>query len=115
MLTIPNLPNKVNGVTWDSYVHNRNVFIVYDDQEIITYIYIPYSINGSYVQKLGQTSLVTKQIPLIMDAGDVMSATAGGQLSHIQLTTNGVDSLGINESENAVLEANLNIQTGMHR
>lgn len=43
---IPDLPNKVVGVTWDSNIHDRNIFIVYDKHDIFTYVYVKYSVYG---------------------------------------------------------------------
>lgn len=109
------MPNKVTGVTWDSNIADRNIFIAYNDHEIITYIYVQYSINGSFVQKVGQTILVTKQLPLLMYAGEVMSATSGGQLSQIILSTHDYEQIGINERDNVILETNFNKQLALHR
>lgn len=46
-VVIPDLPNKVVGVTWDSNIHDRNIFIVYDQHDIYTYVYVKYSIYGT--------------------------------------------------------------------
>jgi hypothetical protein len=45
---VPNLPNKVLGVTWDSNINDRNIFIVFDQHDIFTYVYVKYSIDGRY-------------------------------------------------------------------
>lgn len=46
---IPELPNKVEGVTWDSNIMDRNTFIVFDNHEIFTYIYINHSTEGKII------------------------------------------------------------------
>lgn len=46
VFTIPGLPNKIVGVTWDNNLSDRDVFIVYDEHDIFTYIYVKYSIYG---------------------------------------------------------------------
>lgn len=111
------------------------MFIVYDEHNIYTYIYIKYSIYGEFifnlnlsnnidcycfvlgssVQKVGQTSLVSKQIPLLMYAGEVMSATSGGQLTQLFLTSH--DSpVGITDSDQTIeLQSNFNKQLALHR
>ncbi|RZB40660.1 WD repeat-containing protein 19 [Asbolus verrucosus] len=115
VVSIPNLPNKVVGVTWDSNINDRNIFIVYDRHDIFTYVYVKCSIYGSSVQKVGQTSLVSKQTPLLMYAGEVMSATSGGQLTQLILNTHDSLQIGINERDQAILEANFNKQIALHR
>lgn len=65
--------------------------------------------------KIGQTILVTKQIPLLMYAGEVMSATSGGQLTQLMLTTHDSVQMGIIEKDQTVLETNFNKQISLHR
>ncbi|KAL3267293.1 hypothetical protein HHI36_011424 [Cryptolaemus montrouzieri] len=86
-IIIPDLPNKITGVTWDSNMADRDVFIVFNENEVFTYVYVQYSIYDSYVKKVGHTALVSKQIPLLMACGEVLAATSGGQLTQIQLNT----------------------------
>lgn len=45
---IGGLPNKINGVVWDNSFRDRNVFIVFDEHDVITYIYIKHSIYGKH-------------------------------------------------------------------
>lgn len=115
VLTIPSLPNKILGVTWDANLCDRNAFIVYDEHDIFTYIYVKYSIYGSSVQRVGSTSLVSKQTPLLMHAGEVMSATSGGQLTQLNLSTHDTMLLGITDRDQSVLDANFNKQIALHR
>lgn len=49
VISIPDLPNKVSQVIWDSNLADRNVFIVVDEQDIFTYIYIKQSIYGKHL------------------------------------------------------------------
>ncbi|KAK9870346.1 hypothetical protein WA026_006430 [Henosepilachna vigintioctopunctata] len=86
-IPIPDLPSKITGVTWDSNMADRNIFIIFNDSDIFTYVYVKNSIYDSSVKKIGQTTLVTKQIPLLMAAGEVLAATVGGQLTQLQLST----------------------------
>ncbi|EFA01913.1 WD repeat-containing protein 19 isoform X3 [Tribolium castaneum] len=115
VVLIPNLPNKVLGVTWDSNINDRNIFIVYDQHDIFTYVYVRYSINGSSVQKVGQTSLVTKQIPLLMYSGEVISATPGGQITQLILNTHDSPQIGVNEHDQTIQETNFNKQIALYR
>lgn len=42
------LPNKVLGVTWESNISDRNIFIAYDKTDIFTFIYVRLSTGGNY-------------------------------------------------------------------
>ncbi|KAJ8943661.1 hypothetical protein NQ318_005663 [Aromia moschata] len=115
VIPITNLPNKVLGITWDSNITDRNVFITYDEHEIVTYIYTRISIEGSSVKKVGQTILVSKQIPLLMYGGEVMSATSGSQLTQLLLATHDSVQIGIIERDQTILELNFDKQLALHR
>ncbi|XP_030765268.1 WD repeat-containing protein 19 [Sitophilus oryzae] len=113
---IQNIPNKVSGCTWDCNVSDRNIFIIYDDHEIHTYIYMRLYIEGTKVKKIGETVLVAKQIPLLMYQGEVMCATSSGQLSQLNLSTHDVSHIGVMlERDRKVLETNFNKQLELHR
>ncbi|KAF7280794.1 hypothetical protein GWI33_005520 [Rhynchophorus ferrugineus] len=114
LIMIPNMPNKLNGVTWDSNISDRNIFVVYDDHEIHTYLYIRLFIEGSKVKKIGETVLVAKQIPLLMYQGEIMCATSSGQLSQLNLTTHDVSHIML-ERDRKALETNFNKQLPLHR
>ncbi|XP_017769670.1 PREDICTED: WD repeat-containing protein 19 [Nicrophorus vespilloides] len=112
-LPVPELPNKVSGVTWDSNLTDRNVFIVYDENEIDTYLYVKFSVHGSCVKKIGKTTLASKQTPLLMYGGEIMSATSGGQLTQLTLSTH--DAAPLTEKDKSVLENNFAKQLDLQR
>ncbi|XP_063927605.1 WD repeat-containing protein 19 [Zophobas morio] len=115
VVAIPNLPNKVSGATWDSNINDRNIFLVHDQHDIFTYVYVKYSVHGPSVEKIGQTSLVSKQTPLLMYSGEVISATSGGQISRLMLNTHDSHQAGISEREHTILESNFHKQIALHR
>lgn len=85
---------------------------------ILTHFYfkiIFYIISGSYVRKIGETILVSKQVPLLMYAGEVMSAISGGQLAQLQLTTHDALQSGLMERDQTTLEENFNKQLNLQR
>ncbi|XP_072391731.1 WD repeat-containing protein 19 isoform X3 [Diabrotica undecimpunctata] len=114
-VAIPNLPNKVLGVVWDNNIAERNVFIIYDEHQITAYHYVSRSTKGSLVEVIGNTLLVTKQLPLLMYSGEVTSATSGGQITQLILTTHETPQLNVNEKDHTMLEANYNKQLSLHR
>lgn len=74
-----------------------------------------YFLLGSSVQRIGSTTLVSKQTPLLMHAGEVMSATSGGQLTQLNLSTHDSILLGIGDRDQSILELNFNKQIALHR
>lgn len=50
-----------------------------------------------------------------MFAGEVMSATSGGQLTQLNLSTHDSMLLGIGEKDQSILELNFNKQIALHR
>lgn len=50
-----------------------------------------------------------------MYAGEVMSATSGGQLTQLNLSTHDSTLLGITEKDHNILEINFNKQIALHR
>ncbi|XP_050295176.1 WD repeat-containing protein 19 [Anthonomus grandis grandis] len=116
LISIPNIPNKVKGVTWDSNISDRNVFIIYDDNDIHTFLYIRHHMGGAKVKKLGETVLVSKQVPLIMYQGEVMCATSTGQLSQLNLSSHDSSQIGmILDRDKKVVEANFFKQLELQR
>lgn len=45
-ISVPDLPSKITGVIWDGNLPDRDVFIVFNENEIITYAYVKNSIYG---------------------------------------------------------------------
>lgn len=46
IVSIPDIPSKILGVTWDSCMTERNTFIIHNEEEIYTYIYVKFSVYG---------------------------------------------------------------------
>ncbi|KAG8249279.1 WD repeat-containing protein 19 [Homalodisca vitripennis] len=86
LVLIPDLPTSAAGVLWDTWHPDRNVFIVYDSENMYTYIHIRDSITamelmvrlsytdysvalGQRVVRVGVTKLPTDQIPLVLHSG----------------------------------------------
>ncbi|VEN58981.1 unnamed protein product [Callosobruchus maculatus] len=91
IIPIPDLPAKTHGITWDSNINDRNIFIAYDDHEICTYAYIDNSVD------------------------EVMSASSGGQLTQILLSTHDSMQIGIMDKDQTILESNFNKQLNLLR
>lgn len=69
--------------------------------------------SGCSVKRIGVTSLVAKQIPLLMYAGEVTCATPGGQLFQVMLTTHDSQSTNVDKDNN--LESNFEKQLSLCR
>lgn len=79
------MPKQVVGILWD--FSHPSVFIVFDGKLCITYIFIRHSVNGKCVKKVGETKLLTDQIPLMLYDGDLCLYSNGGKLTTISLDT----------------------------
>lgn len=79
------MPKQVIGVLWD-YSH-PSVFVVFDGKLCVTYIFIRHSVDGKYVRRVGETKLLTDQIPLMLYDGDLCLYSTGGKLTTISLDT----------------------------
>lgn len=112
---IPEIPSKITGVVWDSNLADRNVFIIFNEQEIYTYVYIKYSVDGTSIKSLGKTILASKQIPLLMYAGEVMCATSGGQISQLTLSSHNFLQANLMGVDKNALESNFNKQLNLLR
>lgn len=79
------MPKQVVGILWD--FSHPSVFIVFDGKLCVTYIFIRHSVNGKCVRKVGETKLLTDQIPLMLYDGDLCLYSNGGKLTTISLDT----------------------------
>lgn len=70
---------------WDC-VHPQ-IFIAYNDKLCLTYVYVKYSVDGKHVTSIGETNLLSDQIPLMLYDGDLSLCTNTGKLSSVILTT----------------------------
>lgn len=50
-----------------------------------------------------------------MHSGEVLSATSGGQLTQLNLSTHDTNLMGIHEGDQNVLESNFSKQLALHR
>lgn len=78
------MSKQVVGILWD-YSH-PSVFVVFDGKVCTTYIFIRHSVDGKYVRQVGETKLLTDQIPLMLYDGDLCLYSAG-KLTTIYLST----------------------------
>lgn len=46
LVGVPDPPMQISGLVWDSNLADRNIFLIYNDQDIFTYIYIKFNIHG---------------------------------------------------------------------
>lgn len=73
--------------------------------------------KGPSVEFVGKTSMVANHLPLMLDSGEVVLATPGGQLTQLTLSTHeGQDGvIGIVEKDSDVLKVILQKQLLLHR
>lgn len=79
------MSKRAVGILWD-YSH-PSIFIVFDEKICVTYIFVRHSIDGKCVRRVGETKLLTDQIPLMLYDGDLCLYSTGGKLTTISLDT----------------------------
>nr|XP_022918657.1 WD repeat-containing protein 19 [Onthophagus taurus] len=114
VIMVPDMTHDVKGVLWESCVTERNVFIVFDNQDIYTYIYVKLSVYGPSIQKLGKTPFLSKQIPLLLYSGEVICTAPSGQIIRVILSTHHDNKQIGNNEDTANLENIFNKQLSLH-
>lgn len=61
---------------------------------------------GTSVKQIAKTILASKQIPLLMYGGEVMCATAGGQISQLTLSSHNFTQFSVVDRDKSILETN---------
>uniref|UniRef100_A0A1B6EAI7 WD repeat-containing protein 19 n=1 Tax=Clastoptera arizonana TaxID=38151 RepID=A0A1B6EAI7_9HEMI len=87
LLNLPEFPSTTTGVLWDLSQADKNVFIAFNNEKIITYVYLQSSIKGPSVVKVGETKLPLDQLPLVLQGGELTLETSSGKLSELTLST----------------------------
>lgn len=105
VILIPDFPKTYKGVIWDSS-NQSNVFLIFDNKICSTYILIRKSILGEHVKKVGETQLVSDQIPLIFNDGQLCLYATGGKINTITLTTH-LNNPGMGPKEHLEILKNL--------
>nr|CAD7410647.1 unnamed protein product [Timema poppensis] len=115
LLRIPEFPPNSMGVLWDSLAQDRNVFVVFDNSTIVTYIHVKDSLSGSMIEVVGTTKLPSNQVPLLLSGGLVLLETSSGKLTQLVLSTHEVTSSNIHDSHKDSLEQALAKQLLLRR
>ncbi|KAL7025046.1 hypothetical protein ACKWTF_013313 [Chironomus riparius] len=83
-ISIPNLPKQVSGILWD--FSHPSIFVAFDSKICSTYIFVRHSVDGKCVRKIGDSQLLTDQIPLMLYDGE-LCLYSNGKLTSISLDT----------------------------
>jgi WD repeat-containing protein 19 len=86
-IMIPNISKQVIGILFD--YSQPSVFVAFDNKVCTTYVFVRYSVQGKFVRKVGETKLLSDQVPLMLYDGDLCLYSAG-KLSTIYLSTHKV-------------------------
>lgn len=93
MILIPGFPKACKGIVWD--FAQTNVFVAFDSTICSIYIFVHQSVQGKYVEKVGETQINSDQTPILLNDGELCLSVNGGKLTTIRLTTHynsGIDS-----------------------
>uniref|UniRef100_A0A182K004 Uncharacterized protein n=1 Tax=Anopheles christyi TaxID=43041 RepID=A0A182K004_9DIPT len=84
-LRITEFPKHCTGVLWD--YSQPHIFVASDQNTCTTYAFVRVSVKGKIVEKVGTTSLISEQTPLMLYEGDLCLHGSGGKLTSIVLDT----------------------------
>lgn len=87
LIKVPEFPQSCQGVLWDIWPPDKNVFVAFDDKSIVTYVYVPESVHGTVIERVGVTRLPANQVPLLLNSGVLVVQTVGGKLIQMVLST----------------------------
>jgi len=87
VLEIPQVSPKTVGVLWDYFISDKGVFVMYDRENIKTYLYERDSIAGGRVVYVGESRLPFGQEPLLLYGGGLTLQTSSGSVQAILLDT----------------------------
>ncbi|XP_059060034.1 WD repeat-containing protein 19 [Achroia grisella] len=102
-------PAPLRGVIWDICLSDRNVFIIFSEETIDTYYYAANSIDGSHVDYVATTTILTGQIPLIMFSGDVYCYATGGIVQKVSLESHHTAGLAEADAEKRAANQRLHV------
>lgn len=85
MIKIPDFSKSTTGVLWD-FAH-PTVFITFDSKTCFTYVFVRQSIKGKYIEKVGETKLLSDQQPLLLYDGELCLGSSGGKVTSLTLAT----------------------------
>ncbi|XP_049544255.1 WD repeat-containing protein 19 [Anopheles darlingi] len=84
-LRIPEFPKHCRGVLWDC--SQSHIFVAFDRNICTTYAFVRVSVRGKLVERVGTTSLISDQRPLLLYDGDLCLHSSAGKLTSIVLDT----------------------------
>lgn len=103
-MLIQNFPKHCIGVLWDCL--QPQVFVAFDDKSCVTFVFVKHSIDGKlfifkkidqklknllqigkHVVRVGESSLLSDQMPLMLYDGELSISSSGGKWSSIILST----------------------------
>ncbi|XP_071452490.1 WD repeat-containing protein 19 [Hetaerina americana] len=106
---ICDFPLTASGIMWENWFPDKNIFAVFEGEKVITYIYLYNTVEGTIVEKIGETQIQNGHLPLLLFNGELTSRTQNGNVARMLLSTHDVketDNLGHLETQ-AILQENL--------
>jgi WD repeat-containing protein 19 len=85
MTFVPEFPSGVDAVIWDPT--DWPTFVAVNSQTLTTYVYVPITMRGAAVEKVGVTDLPRGAMVAAVHSGSVVCQTSGGALESVGLST----------------------------
>ncbi|XP_046853283.1 WD repeat-containing protein 19-like [Xenia sp. Carnegie-2017] len=82
---IPEFSHSVNGVVWESYPFDKDIFCVFDEEKIYTYAFYRETLQGPRCRLVDTTKLPYAHYPLVLYNGELTCQTQSGKTLNIRL------------------------------
>jgi len=80
-------PTGVKSLLWETWIHDKGVFVVNDSKHSHVFIYVRDTIDGPSVEFVGKTKIPSSQFPLLLYNGVIVTQTQSGKASNFVLST----------------------------
>jgi len=101
VLTIPDMVSNARGLLWETNLIDRDVFAVFDEEHIYTYVLHRESLQGAHIKLAGKTRLPFNQKPLLLNNGVVTLQLGSGKATSLLLDSHSF--LQMDETGNTVV------------
>ncbi|XP_076036473.1 intraflagellar transport protein Oseg6 [Oratosquilla oratoria] len=87
ILEVPQFPSGCAGCIWENWPNDRNIFVLFDESTLYTYVLHQEHIKGSHIEMVATTKIPPGQVPLVLYNGEVTLQTASGKTTTLTLAS----------------------------
>lgn len=92
LIKIPSFPSSVSGIIWESYEAEKWIFVAYNGDNIYTYVYSKFTVEGPQSLFISSTKQPYSSMPLLLFKGVMVYLDASGKIVQLKLDSHTHDS-----------------------